>query len=184
MNFWQSKNVRLRAIEPADATLFTQWNLDSDRARHLDFVWPSESQVATTAWVEEQARRKLENDAFHWVIENLAGTPVGSISTHACNSRTGTFSYGVDIAPEHRGQGYAGEAIFLILKYYFEELRYQKVTVPVHANNLASIRLHEKLGYQKEGALRRMVFTQGQYFDEFWYGMTIEEFRQAFTFKT
>ena len=117
MNFWQSKNVRLRAIEPADATLFTQWNLDSDRARHLDFVWPPTSQAAVAAMAEEQARHKLENDTFHWVIENLAGTPVGSISTHACNSHTGTFSYGVDIAAEHRGQGYAGEAIFLVLKY-------------------------------------------------------------------
>jgi len=38
----------------------------------------------------------------------------------------------------------------LILKYYFEELRYQKVTVPVHANNPASIRLHEKLGFKKK----------------------------------
>lgn len=182
MNFWQGQKVRLRAIEPADAAFFAQWSLDSDRARHLDFVWPPTSQAATVTWVEEQARRKLENDAFHWVIENLAGTPVGSISTHACNSRAGTFSYGVDIAAEHRGQGYAGEAIILVLKYYFEELRYPKVTVPAHANNPASIRLHEKLGFQKEGTHRRMVFTQGQCFDEFWYGLTAEEFRQGLNF--
>jgi len=38
MNFWQGKKVRLRAIEPSDAETFIRWNLDSERARHLDFV--------------------------------------------------------------------------------------------------------------------------------------------------
>jgi len=180
MNFWQGKKVRLRSIEPSDAGVFAQWNLNSERARNLDFVWPPTSQATVTAWVEEQSKRKLENDAFHWVIEDVEGVPVGSISTHACNSRTGTFSYGVDIAPEHQGHGYAGEAIFLVLKYYFDELRYQKVTVPVHGDNPASIRLHERLGFQKEGTHSRMVFTRGQYYDELWYGMTVEEFREAY----
>jgi len=77
MNFWQGEKVRLRAIEPADAALLPNGIWTATAPVTLILVWPSESQVATTAWVEEQARRKLENDAFHWVIENLAGAPVG-----------------------------------------------------------------------------------------------------------
>ncbi len=46
----------------------------------------------------------------------------------------------------------------------------------VHSDNLASIRLHEKLGFQKEGTLRRMGFTGGKYIDLLWYGMTADEF--------
>ena len=64
----------------------------------------------------------------------------------------------------------------LVLKYYFEELRYQKVTVPVHADNAASIAFHENLGFQREGTLRRMIFTHGRHVDEHWYGMLAEEF--------
>jgi len=178
MNYWQGKRIRLRAIEPSDASVFNRWNLDSERARNLDFVWPPTSDAAMAAWAEEQSKRKLENDRFTWLIETLAGVPIGGISTHSCNLRDGTFSYGVDIAAEHRRHGYASEAILLVLKYYFEELRYQKVTVPVHADNQASIGLHEKLGFQKEGCLRRMFFTQGGYVDTFWYGMTAEEFEE------
>jgi hypothetical protein len=44
---------------------------------------------------------------------------------------------------------------------------------------LRAIGLHEKLGFQKEGCLRRMIFTQGGYVDNVWYGMTVEEFRGA-----
>jgi hypothetical protein len=43
-NFWQGSKVRLRAIEPTDAEFFIRWNLDSERARHLDFVWPPVSE--------------------------------------------------------------------------------------------------------------------------------------------
>src|SRR5215211_7301945 len=122
MNFWQRKKIRLRGVEPSDAAHFIRWNLNSERARHLDFVWPPTSDASVQAWVEEQSKKKLEHDAFHWVIEDQEGTPVGSISTHDCNPRYGTFSYGIDIAPEHQRKGYASEAIQLVLRYYFQEL--------------------------------------------------------------
>jgi RimJ/RimL family protein N-acetyltransferase len=64
------------------------------------------------------------------------------------------------------------------MQYYFEELRYQKVTVPVHGDNEPSIRLHEKLGFQREGTHRRMVYTQGRFVDILWFGMTVEEFHR------
>ena len=178
MNYWQGKRVRLRAIEPADAETFHHWNMDSDRARHLDFLWPPQSLAAVQAWCEEESKKKLESDACRWVIENEMGEPVGSIGTHDCHPRSGTFSYGLDIAEEHRRQGYAAEAIRLVLRYYFEELRYQKCTVVVHSNNPASMRLHEALGFTREGLIRRAGFTGGQYFDDAWYGITAEEFAE------
>jgi RimJ/RimL family protein N-acetyltransferase len=91
--------------------------------------------ASVLAWALEESKKKLENDAFRWVIESMKAEAVGSISTHDCNPRNGTFSYGIDVAPEHQRNGYASEAIRLVLKYYFEELRYQKVTVQVHASN-------------------------------------------------
>jgi RimJ/RimL family protein N-acetyltransferase len=179
MNYWQGNNIRLRAIEPDDAAIFYRWNLDSERARMLDFVWPPSSMASVRAWTEEQSKHKLEGDSFHWVIETAQGEPAGAIGTHACDLRNGTFRYGLDVAPEHRRKGYAVEAVRMVLGYYFEELRYQKVTVNVHSDNEASIQLHVRLGFQLEGRLRRMVFTHGAAIDELFYGMTAEEFRAA-----
>jgi len=177
MNYWQGTRIRLRAVEPADAEIFNQWNRDSERARNLDFVWPPTSRASMDAWAQAESLKHLGNDQFRWIIETLQSTPVGSIDTHSCNPRCGTFGYGIDIAPEHRRKGYAGEAIRLVLRYYFEELRYQKVTVPVHSYNAASIRLHERLYFKLEGTHRRMGFTRGSYFDVLWYGMTVDEFQ-------
>lgn len=110
------------------------------------------------------------------MIETLAGEFAGAIDTHACDTRTGTFEYGLAIKPEHQRQGYAGEAIRLVLRHYFRELRFQKVTVHIYAFNEASLELHRKLGFKEEGRLRRMVCTGGQFHDEFIFGLTREEF--------
>lgn len=175
-SIWQGKRVRLRAVEPADWEVFYDWNQDDDMARRLYHVPFPQSREAVRLWVERLATQEPQGEAFHFAVENLAGELVGSIATHDCDRRNGTLSYGLNIRPEHRRRGYAAEAIIILLRYYFQELRYQKATVQVYSFNEASIRLHEKLGFQREGCLRRTIFTQGQYFDVIVLGLTVEEY--------
>src|ERR1700753_275537 len=174
MNFWQGKLVRLRGVEPSDAEAFARWNLDSEAARELDFTWPPISLARIAKDTEELALKKFESYEFFFIIEGGAGIAVGCINALALNRHVGTFRYGIFVEREHRRCGYATEAALVVLKYYFGELRYQKCTVSVHANNDASIALHEKLGFRREGTLRRMVYTGGRYFDTHYYGMTNE----------
>jgi len=175
-NIWQGTRVRLRGIEPGDAATFFAWNQDTEMARRLYFIPFPTSEERQRRWAEKMATAEPAGDAFHFVIETLGGEMVGSISTHSCEPRHGTFGYGVAVRGEKQRQGYASEAIVLLLRYYFRELRYQKVTAHVYSFNEPSIRLHERLGFQQEGRLRRMIHTDGQYFDELIFGLTAEEF--------
>jgi len=179
-NIWQSKSIRLRAVEPSDWEFFTQFDQDSDTARRVDRIYFPKSRAGAREWAERMALRPPEGDLFMLVIENDAGQPVGSINSHTCERANGTFKYGVSINRQHRGKGHATEAICLLLRYFFEELRYQKVTAHVYSFNEESIRLHRRLGFQQEGLLRRMVYTQGQYHDELLFGMTAEEFQTLY----
>jgi RimJ/RimL family protein N-acetyltransferase len=177
-SFWQGRHIRLRAVEPSDGEAHFHWNQDSDMTRQLDRIYFPQSRAAVNRWADKTSTQEPAGDAFHFQIENLAGELVGSIGTHRCDPRTGTFSYGVAIRKEHQRRGYASEAIVMVLRYYFQELRYQKATVYVYSFNESSIRLHERLGFQREGCLRRMVFTQGQYFDLIVFGLTAEEYER------
>jgi RimJ/RimL family protein N-acetyltransferase len=179
MNFWQGQKVRLRGVEPSDADAFARWNLDSGMARDVDFVWPPVSRAQVSKEVGELSLKKLEDDGFAFIIEDSSGAAVGLIRTFQCDHRAGTFRYGIHVVAEHRRLGYAGEAVLLVLKYYFHELRYQKCTVGVHAGNDASIALHERLGFQREGTLRRTGFSAGRHFDIHMYGITREEWQQS-----
>lgn len=173
---WQGEKVRLRAIEPSDWETYFAWDQDDEQSRALYFVPFPQSQASVKQFAEKAAMRKPESDNFRFVIENSEHKVVGDITTHNCDQRNGNFSWGVNIKQEYRRKGYASEAIRLVMRYYFQELRYQKVTISIYSFNKASIKLHERLGFQQEGRIRRTVFTGGQYFDELIYGLTKEEF--------
>jgi RimJ/RimL family protein N-acetyltransferase len=177
MDIWQGKHVRLRGVEPGDADVFFSWR-DSEMGRFTDFVALPYSLEATRKHFAEMATSEAKNDAFDFIIENEAGETVGIINSHTCDRRVGCFMYGLAIGPDYRRRGYASEAILLLLRYFFDELNYQKVSATVYSNNEPSQRLHESLGFILEGRVRRVIFTLGQHFDELHYGMTVEEFRE------
>lgn len=68
----------------------------------------------------------------------------------------------------------------LFLRYYFMELGYQKVTANVYSFNESSLKLHERLGFIREGQLRNMIYCNGKYHDEIYLGMTKLEFEMKY----
>lgn len=173
---WQGKLVRLRSVEPGDWEIFAAWSGDDFTARRSSTIDFPRSRESIKQWAEQAATTKPDDDTFRWMIETLAGEAVGTILTHSCDRRVGSFMYGLVIAAEHQRQGYAREAVQLVLRYYFEELNYQKATVQVYDYNHGSQRFHERLGFTLEGRLRRTVYTDGKHHDALMYGLLREEF--------
>lgn len=176
---WCGEKVRLRTFEPEDWAVVLTWDFDSENQRLSDRLYFPRSAGAQRRSVEEASDVVPEGDVFRFAVEDRRGELVGTINTHSCNRRNGTFKYGLGIGKEHRRRGYATEAIALVLRYYFGELRYQKATVHVYDFNVASLRLHEKAGFVREGQLRSMVYTAGLFHDEVIFGMTVDEWRES-----
>lgn len=180
-NFWQTKRIRLRGVEPDDWVVHYHWDMDSDMMRNLSELHFPSSKARAQKWAEEASNKTPDGHNFHMEIElNETQVVIGVISAHHTDPRNGTFQYGVAIREEFQRQGYASEAIILLLHYFFNELRYQKCHVDVHGWNESSMRLHEALGFTKEGQIRRANYTMGTYYDKHIYGITIEEFRARY----
>ncbi|MEM7016324.1 MAG: GNAT family protein [Pseudomonadota bacterium] len=177
MNYWVGDNIRLRAIEPEDVDALLGWHEDSELSRYMDFLAPPQSRPSIKAYIDKETHNKLDGDRYFWIIEDKQRNIVGQIDTR-CNTRHGNFEYGVSVSPEYKRSGYASEAILKILDYYFNHLRYHKVTAGVHSDNVPSRRLHEGLGFILEGTIREMVFTNGAYVDMLLFGMTSAEFQK------
>lgn len=179
--YWEGKLVRLRALEPEDWEHFYLHNLERDVDRNLEMVWPPTGRARQKGWVEERAKAGgFRNDwEFQFLIEDKqTGELLGSIDTHHCNIRQGTFEYGISLREPFRGKGYGSEAVLMVLRYYFLELRFRKAEPGAFAFNEVSIRLHEKLGFVLEGRRRLHGYSNGGFHDLLIYGMTMEEFRE------
>lgn len=177
LNVWQGQKIRLRAVEPSDWEVFHANDSDTERQRSGYQIPFPRSQTGSREWAEREAKAPGENDQYRFVLETLIDpVVVGTLNTHGCNHRNGTFEYGIALFRPHWGKGYAKEAIRLVLSYFFNELRYQKCNATVYEFNVPSMRLHESLGFQLEGRIRRNIYTNGKYYDELIYGITGEEF--------
>lgn len=175
-NIFAGEHVVLRAIEPEDWTTHHVWNQDSETSRRSFFIPFPTSSAYARQWTETESKKTDDHDSFRFQIGNHDGDMVGSMSTNNCNRRMGTFSYGIGIMEAHRRKGYASEAIILMLRYFFLELRYQKCTTVVYDFNPPSMKLHEKLGFLREGTLRDMIYSAGRHYDMHYYGITRADF--------
>lgn len=148
---------------------FRHWNEDDLDRLHaicsnsqvMQFV--GEGQI----WSRERVREfiqftqeTLERHGYcQWaVIHKAHQIPIGFCGF--ANSDAGP-EVGWRLASEYWGQGLATEAAQAALKYAFERLEFQRVIANVQAENIASIRVMEKLGMRPvkryERANRKIV---------------------------
>ncbi|MGG4491044.1 GNAT family N-acetyltransferase [Metabacillus idriensis] len=175
-NCWEGKLVRLRPVQLSDWEKFHHDGLDSETARLNDAIYGPRSKEGTRKWTEEETSKGWDGHRVRLAIENFDGDLVGCLNTDKCDPRNGTFSYGISLFREHWKKGYASDAIKVLLRYFFNELRYEKVNAYVYSFNEASIRLHNRLGFMEEGRLRHMVYTNGKHWDMMVFGLTKQEF--------
>ncbi|MFC1879670.1 GNAT family N-acetyltransferase [Chloroflexota bacterium] len=175
--FWQGEKVRLRPlrIEDAEQSFFASLDSPSRQFLQLGIELPSSVEIQKSV-LEKYLGCKDTDGIIVFAIENMEGVNVGGLSLHSLDRKNGTFSFGVIVDREHRGKGYAAEAVSILLRYGFWEQRYQKCNSACAHTNGASIQLHKKLGFMEEGRRRRQLFFNGQYHDDILFGMTREEF--------
>ena len=174
--FWQGDKTRLRPWTVADAELRFLASLDSPSvALYQDGIELPSSVELQQQWLEKNSNLK-DDGMIRFAMENFEGVTVGWVTLHSRDAKNGTFSFGVAVYRDYRRHGNALDAVRMILKYGFWEQRYQKCNSMCLHTNQASIRLHEKLGFNQEGRIRRSCFHNGQYHDDVLFGMTREEF--------
>ncbi|WP_225827919.1 GNAT family N-acetyltransferase [Streptomyces naphthomycinicus] len=171
---WTGRRVRLRAIEPDDWTAFSRFADDERPGSRLDLPRSAESH---RAWAKEQAVAPCADDRFRLAVATTATAElVGTVGSHRTGTRSGWFEFEVMIGADHRRQGYATEAVVLLLRFMFAERRYHKCLAAVLDQNEASLALMRRLGFTEEGRLREHVFFAGRHHDLVLMGMLADEF--------
>ena len=178
---WTGKLVRLRAPEPGDWGGFRDEVADAELER-LGGRWisPPRSDEWWRNQAGERAKATPADGHLNLVIETLAGEFAGAISSRDVRNEDGAFSYGINVLPRFHGSGMAAEALAILIRFYFEERRFQKVNGEVWSFNERSIAFHRKFGFIEEGRIRRDHYSGGEYHDMVVFGMTCEEFFERY----
>ena len=94
------------------------------------------------------------------------------------DSRARVAEVGYYVLPEFWGNSYASEAARLLVIFSFNELNAHRVEAMIQADNPASERVLEKLGFQQEGQKREAYYKDGEYKDLILWGLLNDEFER------
>ena len=162
----QTDRLELRSLMSNDLNFIFQHFSDPEINRYL----LDEEPVQTM----EQAQEIIDfyvpprNSYNRWVITLKPNmTPIGTCGFHKWDQRNHHAEIGYDLGTAHWGKGYMTEALQAALLYGFGKMELNRIEAIVYPENTASLRLLERLGFQKEGLLRQS-FRHGEiYFDHF-----------------
>lgn len=77
---------------------------------------------------------------------------------------------------DYWGNGYTTEALKQIINFGFNELNLHRIEAGCATENLASIRVLEKVGMIREGMKRKILPIRGSWKDNYFYAILEEEF--------
>lgn len=106
-------------------------------------------------------------------------TIVGNVSLHAINAMMKTAEIGYLIDEAHYGKGYATEMVGTWIDEIFDRTEIRKLVAFIAEENLASCRVAEKLGFQREGMLREQYLIEGRAVNEGVYGLLRRDWRKG-----
>jgi RimJ/RimL family protein N-acetyltransferase len=173
------ERVVLRPIEREDLPTVLPWWNDPEVMLYTDDDPHPRKSLAELVERHERETGELAGSTARFVIETVAGRPIGDIVFYAYRADTRSAWMGVMIGERASwGQGYGSEAIRLFLRYLFEEKGLHKVSLTVSDFNTRAIRAYEKCGFRHDGALRDEALVDGVYVDHLVMSLLEDEYRQ------
>jgi len=154
--------VKLTALDEDRIELLRGWRTSPEVYNYLfDFDFISREQQK--AWFQNTLN---DPSRKYLLIEDLASHPLGLVQMTKIDYRNRHAEWGFFIGNDrHRYGGHAAEAEFLLLRYAFDYLNFNKLSCLTFAFNQKVLSLHTRFGFHTEGVLKEHIYHHGKYED-------------------
>lgn len=124
-------------------------------------VFPKEKWPAWYDWFVGQGSKQF----YAYIVRKSDGTFLGEVNVHK-NEEKPWYEMGIVLEGKCRGQGYANEALGLLLQYAFEVLKVPAVHNNFEETRTAALRTHLAAGfaeYRRGGGVVELLITREQW---------------------
>jgi [ribosomal protein S5]-alanine N-acetyltransferase len=168
--------IELRAPELRD---FEAWAGLRERSRDFltpwEPLWPANdlTRAAFRARMRRYARDVRSDIAYPFFIFRqsddrlIGGLTLGQVRRGVAQ----TASLGYWMGEPYAGKGHMTAAVRALAPFVFQSLRLRRIEAACLPNNVASIRLLERVGFQKEGYARSYLCIGGEWRDHLLYAL-------------
>lgn len=150
----------LRDVSEDDLQTLLRWR-NSDRIRMNMFTDHIITWAEHCAWYE---RLKIKSDRICKIFA-YRERPIGVVNYTEIDLEALTCFWGFYLGETDIPSGCGSILGFNGLEFAFEELNVRKISGEALGFNAASVKFHNRLGFQKEGLFRKHVVRNGEYVD-------------------
>ena len=129
----------------------------------------------------QRAQRDLESGGvLPWAIADIASDElIGTLTLFKLDRDHRRAEIGYILGTPHWGKGLAGEAMRAVLRHAFGAMQLERIEADTDPRNAPSLRMLERLGFKREGLLRKRWFVNDEWCDSAWLGLLREDFTEA-----
>ncbi len=155
----------LRKVHVSDVNEnYHKWMNDAEVVKFLESRFQQYSLEDIKNYVKSLEQDK--NNLFLAILIKGTERHIGNIKLGPINYVHNFAEIGLMIGEKDCwGKGYASEAIKIISRHAFEELKLNKLTAGCYQSNVGSLKAFEKAGFMVEGISKKHFLCDGQYVD-------------------
>ena len=172
----ETSRLRLRPYRMDDAEAMFALYSDPRVMRYWSFpAWTERAQASTYLTMALAAMDSGE--IFPWAIADRGSDRlIGALTLFSLHTAQRRAEIGYSLSPDYQGRGLATEALRQGLGFAFDELGLVRIEADIDPRNTSSWRLLERIGFVREGLLRKRWRVNGEICDTAFYGLLEEEF--------
>jgi RimJ/RimL family protein N-acetyltransferase len=171
-----TERLALRDLEANDGPRVFSYHRHPEVARFQS--WGTESVDVVQTYIRSLAGVE-PGEPGQWYQVGIflldGGKLIGDCGFRVLESDPAQAEFGLTLAPEFQGKGYATEALHALLNYLFTALKKHRVFGSVDPRNVSSIRLQERVGMRKEAHFVKSLWFRGEWVDDVIYALLAEE---------
>jgi RimJ/RimL family protein N-acetyltransferase len=173
----EGKNVNLRVMEREDVDFLAEHCNDINCMGEYGLDTEQVSKSELMKGYDNPSNLFILLEAKKFIIQKKDGTRIGEIR-HFLDKPHHLMELACWLVPSERKKGYATEATQLMVDYLFLSKEIARIQAIVDVKNLASQRVLEKAGFQREGTVRDGYFNRGEWRSEYLYGILRREWKE------
>lgn len=167
------KNIMLRALEPSDLDFL--YKMENDES-----VWEiSNTSTPYSRYILKQYLDNSHQDIYEakqlrlviTMIED--GRSIGFVDLFDFEPKHQRVGLGIVIFDKaDRGKSYAFQALEMICSYTFTHLNMHQLYANITGDNVRSLELFKKMGFEQTGIKKDWIFSEGKFKDEHLFQLT------------
>lgn len=171
----QGNSVNLRVMEKEDLPILVEWYNNPKFFDEYNPLWQTSRME-----MEKKIENRNPSETRTFIVEKKDGNKIGYIMYFNVIwdgiGKLTTIAF--SLIPTERGKGYGTEAAQILVDFLFLTKEIPCIQATAHIKNIASQRVLEKVGFKREGTIRKRFYIRGEWPDQLLFSILREEWKE------